>query len=180
MTSKLGFQSNEPYPNTQTACPSCHAPAARIALQRGLEQVLPPVEFDRLLALLDDRSNTCRRQNATESDTAGANAFCKRSLRHEGHVQATLEHQLLRLRVRADVAGDEAADEARRNQLSDAYAWPCRVIGDQGQIASALSYQFVDQATRGTDTHEAADHQARPIGDQRNSIGDRDGFSFHC
>ena len=61
-----------------------------------------------------------------------------------------------------------------RDQLADADAGHGRVVGDHGQVALALAHQFVDHVLGRADAHEAADHQAGAVGDQRHRIGKRE------
>src|SRR5262249_6037029 len=60
------------------------------------------------------------------------------------------------------------------DQLADALARGGSVVGDDGEIALVLAYQFVDHALRGAHPHKAADHQARAIGDQGNRLIERE------
>lgn len=83
-----------------------------VGSQGKLEQILAPIEIDGLLALRDQRANACGRQDAAQAHAACANAFRESALGHQLDLQPTFEHQLLGLRVGADMACNESLDNA--------------------------------------------------------------------
>ena len=62
------------------------------------------------------------------------------------------------------------------NEFAYPFARDRRVIGDNRKAGFALAHEFVEQPFRRSDTHEAADHHARTLGDHGDRLFDRDGF----
>jgi hypothetical protein len=77
---------------------------------------------------------------------------------------------LLYFRIEADVARRERRDERCVEQFPDALAGDRCVIADDGEFGFPLPDQFVQQAFRRPDSHEAADHDGCAIGDQGNGF----------
>ena len=75
-----------------------------VGAQGGLQQVVPAVERNLLLALLDHGPDACRSQYAAEARPAGTDALDESSLGHEVHLRLAFDHQLLGLRVEADMS----------------------------------------------------------------------------
>ena len=145
-----------------------------VGAQRDLDEIGPAVHLDRLLAFLDFGANAGRRQHAAEAVAAGADLLDQRALRHEIDLQVASHHLLLRLGIQADVAGDHLAHQSGADQLADADTRAGGVIGDDGEVALALPHDLVDQPLGVPTRHEAADQQARPVGDLRNRCFERD------
>jgi hypothetical protein len=66
------------------------------------------------------------------------------------------------------MAHDRLAQQLRVDQLADPPARRRRVIGNHGKVMLFLPHDLVDDALGRTHGHEAADHQACPIGDHGN------------
>ncbi|MNE25758.1 hypothetical protein D3C80_1190960 [compost metagenome] len=86
-------------------------------------------------------------------------------MRNEIDLEFAGDHQLLGLRIGADMAGNHLLHQTGIDQLADADTGAGRIIGDHGQVLFALADQFVDQQWRGARAHETADHQYRAIRD---------------
>jgi hypothetical protein len=93
-------------------------------------------------------------------------------LRHEFDLDLSGDHLLLRFGVQADMAGDHVAHESGGYQLADANPGQRGVVGDHGKPALALAHELVDDAFGRADAHEAADHQARVVRNERYRVGE--------
>src|SRR6185503_6283033 len=98
----------------------------------------------------------------------------ERALRHELYLHRAVEHLPLGLGIEADMAYDRLSHQLRAYQLADAGPRPCRVIGDDGELALALAHQLVHEAFRRAHTHEPANHQACPVRDHGDRTLERD------
>jgi hypothetical protein len=78
------------------------------------------------------------------------------------------------------VAHDGPAQQLRIDQLADAPAGRGGIIGDHGQIAFALTHDLVDEPLGRTHGHEAADHQARAVGDHCRRLIEGEGSHASC
>src|SRR3954470_12803925 len=141
-----------------------------IRLQRKLDQISRAVDFELLLAVLDDRANPSWRQHAAQPIAAGANALDQRALGHKLHDQVAAQHLLLGFRIKPDMAGDDPVHEPGADQLPDAFARHCRVVRDHRQMALLLADELIDQTLGGTDSHEATDGKACAVGNFGNSV----------
>ncbi len=148
-----------------------------VRAQCGLDEVILAAHVDLLLALLDDGTDAGRGEDTAEPEATRADALDQRALRHELDLHFAGQHLLLRFRIQADVADDRLAHQPGAHQLADADAGKRRVVGDDGQVALALARQFVDDAVRRADGHEAADHQARAVRDEGNGL--LEGYVLH-
>src|SRR5262249_56543260 len=108
---------------------------------------------------------------------AGADALDQRALRDQIDRHFSGDHLLLGLGIKADMAGDGAADEPGIDELTDTAPRERRIVRDNGQIAFALPHELVDETLGSSDAHEPPDHQGRTVGDERNGFGD--GNRFH-
>ena len=106
-----------------------------IGAERRLEQVDAAVDRDLLLALLDDRADAGRRQDAAEPEAARPDALDERPLRDEVHLQVPGEHLLLGLRIEADVTHDDPPQQLGSDELADADARSGGVVGDHREFA---------------------------------------------
>ena len=141
-----------------------------IGPQRGFEQIRFAVDLDPLLAFLDQGADAGRRQHAAEAAAAGADALDEGALRDQLDRDLVAQHLLLRFRIEPDMRADHARHLRAVEQLADALAGRGRVIADQGKVRLLLAHQFVEQALRRADGHEAADHDARAVRDHRNGF----------
>jgi hypothetical protein len=131
----------------------------------------------RALALGHRRCPRLWRDHRTQAEAAGADALDQRALRHQFNLDLARDHLRLGFRVRADVAGDDAAHQARTDQQSDAQAGLGGVVGDDRQALLALAHDLVHQAVGRAHAHEAADHQHRPVGDALHCVGHLDALA---
>ena len=69
------------------------------------------------------------------------------------------------------------ADKSGADQLADAPAGHRSVVGDHGEIALSLAHELIDHALGRAHRHEAADHQARAVGNHGDRIFKRRSFS---
>src|SRR5262245_28486898 len=152
------------------------ADQCNVGTQRSLDQVAFSVDVDFLLAFLDDRADPGWSQYPAESKTPGTNALDERALRDEVDGHLSVEHLPLCLRVKSDVTRDRPAYQTFVNELSNAAAWKCRIVGNNREVFLSLPYQLVDHALRCTDSHEAANHQRCTVRDQGDGILDRNRF----
>src|SRR5262249_38726611 len=128
------------------------------------------VYVDFLLAFLDDRTDPGRRQYSAEPKTAGANTLDERALRDKIDSHFSTEHLLLRFWIESDVTRDRPAHQTFIDELSNAATRNRRVVCDDGEVFLSLAHQFVDHAFRGTDGHEAANHQRSTIRDHGDGV----------
>ena len=154
------------------------ADQGEIAADRRLQQVGLAVDLDDLLALLDQRADAGRGEDAAEPHAAGADSLDQRSLGHELNLDLAGNHLGLSLGIEADVGGDHVGDRAGRDQLADPPAGHRGVIGDDGEVLRPTLDQRVDQPMGRADAHEAADQEPRSVGNQGGRFvgGDR---GFH-
>ena len=143
--------------------------------QCGLEQKRRSVYLDLALAFGHRGADAGWREHASETATARANAFDEGPLGYEIDGDLIGQHLLLCLRIEADVACGEARDECRIEQLANAFPRDRSVVADQRKTALLLPDDFVKQALRRSDTHESADHDARPGRDHCNGFFDGNG-----
>src|SRR6516162_10314981 len=134
-----------------------------VGAQRRFHQIFSAVDLDLLLAFLDDGADSGRREYATESAAAGADAFDQRALRNQIDRHLARDHLLLRLWIETDVACDGASHQTRIDKFADSAAGEGRVVGDDGEIAFSLPDQFIEQTFRGANPHEPANHQGRAV-----------------
>src|SRR5262249_54505949 len=80
----------------------------------------------------------------------------------------------LGFRVEADVADDRLAQQLGSDELADSLPRCRSVIGDHREIAFVLPHDLVDDPLGRADGHEAADHQARAIGNHGDRLLKRD------
>src|SRR5262249_18530682 len=102
-----------------------------------------------------------------------AYAFDERALWNEFDLHPPFDHQLLGLGIEPDVAGNRLADEALADKLADTSARLGRIVRNHYEIALALAHEFLDQSLGCARPHEAPNHEACPIGNQRYSFCER-------
>src|SRR6516164_10505845 len=142
----------------------------KLRVKGCFDQVGLAVDLNLLLALFDDRADTCWGQHAAQSTTAGANAFDESALRDEVDRHCSGDHLLLGFGIEADVTGNSAADETGINKLTDAAPRERRIVRYHGQIAFALPHEFVDETLGSADAHESTDHEGRALRNDLNGI----------
>ena len=143
----------------------------KVGAQRHFEQITRAVDLYHLLAGFDGRSHAGLRQDATKAVTTRTDAFDQRALRDKIALQFAGQHLPLRFRVEADMADDRLAHELRANELADAPPRRRRIVGDHDEVALLLADDLVDDPFGRADGHEAADHQAGAVGDERHRVG---------
>ena len=141
--------------------------------QRRLQKKIFAVDADDLLALRRQGADAGFGQDASQTVSAGADAFGERALRRQIDLDRAVDHLRLRLGIGADMADDRAADAARRDQLADAMARPRRIIADHGQIPASGGDDGAEKPLRRTDRHEAAEHHTGSVGDEGDRFFDR-------
>ena len=148
-----------------------------VGVQCRLKQIAFPVDFDFLLAFLNNGADAGGRQHAAQAGATSPDALDEGALRNKVHLHLFFNHLPLRLGIETDVARNGLADQTRVDKLADAAPGNRRIVRDDGEVAFSLPHEFIDDALRRPNTHEAADHEGRPLGDH----GDRflNGNSFH-
>ena len=71
----------------------------------------------------------------------------------------------------------QLGDAAGVDQLADANPWEGGVVTDHRQSTNPARDERVDDTVRRTDAHEAADHHAGPIRDERRRVGGRNRYA---
>src|SRR5208337_108726 len=143
----------------------------KVRAQRRLQKELLSFYFNGPLLLGDDRPDAGRRKHAAQSKTACADTLCQRPLRTEFHLELSGKHLPLRHGIEADVACNQLLDKLGFDKLAGGKARPSRVVGNYCQVLASLPYQFINDADRGSDPDEAANHQHSAVGNQLYCMG---------
>lgn len=102
-----------------------------------------------------------------------ANSFSKRTLRNEFNGKVTRKHLSLSFRVKADMAHDSRTNELSADELADANARFCGIVGDDDKIPFFLTDELINNAFWCPNAHKAADHQRGTVWDFIYGIGQR-------
>jgi hypothetical protein len=142
--------------------------------QRQLQEILDAIELDDALAGLHHGADAGRRQDPAKSAAAGTDAFGECTLWDQLHLDFAADHYLLRDRIGADMRHNRTSDASCIDQLANAHAGPCGVVADDRQVARLALHECIHDGLGSADAHEAAEHEAGPVGDQYCRFGGRD------
>ena len=151
-------------------------------MERQLQQILPAINGQRLLAVGDDGAHAGGGQHAAQARASGADLLRQGALGHQGDLHGARVHHLAHFLVHADVGGDEVLDLTVVDQLLHAQQTPAgqaAIVADDGEVLHAGQGQGVHQLVRAAAAQEAAHHHAHPVLDQGSGLGDRCNFSHN-
>ena len=143
---------------------------------RAMRPLVPGTVAQEWLAFRGEGAKPCLRQDAAQAESPGPDAFHKSPLRHEVDAHLSGKHLPLRLGIGADMARDDSPNELGIDELADAYAWPCSVVGDHRQVPSSQLDERVDKTRRRSCPHEPADQQGGTVRDQVRGVRRLNGF----
>src|SRR5581483_239341 len=137
--------------------------------ERRLEHVRLAPDRPRFLALGDDRPVAGGREESADAGAGGAYPFGEGSLRNELDLQLPAQKLPLELLVLADVGRDHLRDLTPAQQDPEAEVVDARVVADERQPFRSAVAQRVNEIFGDAAETEAADENARTVGDE----GDR-------